>query len=83
VSEAGANAIEHAYGPGRGRFRIRAEHTPDAIRVSVSDQGRWRPPRGQHRGRGLRIMQAAMDSLEINRCAQGTDVVMTRVLDRS
>jgi anti-sigma regulatory factor (Ser/Thr protein kinase) len=81
VSEACANAIEHAYGPGRGSFTIRAERTAAEVTVRVSDHGSWRPPRGEHRGRGLKIMQAAMDSLDVRSDKQGTDIVMSRALN--
>jgi anti-sigma regulatory factor (Ser/Thr protein kinase) len=78
VSEAGANAIEHAYGPGRGKFRVHAARIGEVIEVRVSDQGRWRLPRGEHRGRGLAIMQAAMDQLEVRATDGGTEIVMRR-----
>jgi anti-sigma regulatory factor (Ser/Thr protein kinase) len=50
--------------------------------VRVSDDGRWRPARGEHRGRGLKIMQAATDTLEITSEDTGTEVVMSRRLRR-
>jgi len=78
VSEAGANAIEHAYGPGRGTFRVRVERIGGLVEVRVSDSGQWRAARGQHRGRGLKIMEAAMDSLEIRPRAGGTEILMRR-----
>jgi anti-sigma regulatory factor (Ser/Thr protein kinase) len=83
VSEACANAIEHAYGPGRGSFRVRAERREDAVEVVVSDHGHWRPPRGEHRGRGLKIMEAAMDTLDVRATEHGTEVVMRRNLQPS
>ncbi len=80
VSEACANAIEHAYGPSRGEFTVRAERTADAIEITVSDNGRWRSPRGENRGRGLKIMEAAMDSLDVRAGSDGTTVIMRRDL---
>jgi anti-sigma regulatory factor (Ser/Thr protein kinase)/putative methionine-R-sulfoxide reductase with GAF domain len=83
ASEASANAIEHAYGPGRGSFTVRAERIDDVIEVTVTDHGSWRAPRGEQRGRGLKIMQAAMDAVEIGRADAGTRIVMRRELRRS
>jgi serine phosphatase RsbU (regulator of sigma subunit)/anti-sigma regulatory factor (Ser/Thr protein kinase) len=82
VSEACANAIEHAYGPGRGTFRVRAERTNGSIEVTVADRGRWRPPRGEHRGRGLKIMEAAMDTCEVRFDDEGTEITMRRRVDQ-
>jgi serine phosphatase RsbU (regulator of sigma subunit)/anti-sigma regulatory factor (Ser/Thr protein kinase) len=78
VSEACANAIEHAYGPLGGSLAVRAQRIGDVAEVVVSDTGHWRPPRGENRGRGLRIIQAAMDDLEVARNGEGTRVVMRR-----
>jgi anti-sigma regulatory factor (Ser/Thr protein kinase)/putative methionine-R-sulfoxide reductase with GAF domain len=78
VSEACANAIEHAYGPAGGSFAVQAQRVGDVAEVVVRDAGRWRPPRGENRGRGLKIMQAAMDELEVGRDGEGTRVVMRR-----
>jgi anti-sigma regulatory factor (Ser/Thr protein kinase) len=44
----------------------------------VRDDGHWRPPRGHNRGRGLSIIVAAMDDVQIDRTAEGTEVVMRR-----
>jgi len=82
VSEACANAVEHAYGPGRGMFTVRAEQIGATIHVSVMDQGQWRAPRGEHRGRGLKIMRAAMDSLDVRSNERGTEILMTRGVNR-
>jgi serine phosphatase RsbU (regulator of sigma subunit)/anti-sigma regulatory factor (Ser/Thr protein kinase) len=80
VNEASANAIEHAYGPLRGKLRIVAEDVDAMVNVRVTDWGRWREPRGTDRGRGLKIMRAAMDSLDIRHGPTGTEVVMSRKL---
>jgi anti-sigma regulatory factor (Ser/Thr protein kinase) len=83
ASEASANAIEHAYGPGQGTFSVRVERTADAVEVRVTDSGSWRAPRGEQRGRGLKIMKAAMDTVEIARADRGTNIVMRRKLGRA
>jgi serine phosphatase RsbU (regulator of sigma subunit)/anti-sigma regulatory factor (Ser/Thr protein kinase) len=74
--EACANAVEHAYGPGHAHYDVEAEHRAAQIRVTVRDHGRWRPPRGTHRGRGLPLMRALMESVEVEHGQQGTVVVL-------
>jgi serine phosphatase RsbU (regulator of sigma subunit)/putative methionine-R-sulfoxide reductase with GAF domain/anti-sigma regulatory factor (Ser/Thr protein kinase) len=78
--EACANAVEHAYGPGHAHFEVDARHRQGRIRVTVRDSGRWRPPRGAHRGRGLRLMRALMESVDVEHGPAGTVVVLERTL---
>ncbi|HKO27355.1 MAG TPA: SpoIIE family protein phosphatase [Solirubrobacteraceae bacterium] len=80
VSEACANAIEHAYSPAPAAFELHATADDGEVTVAVRDEGRWRPPRGSNRGRGLSIMVAAMDDVQIDRKDTGTRVVMRRRL---
>jgi anti-sigma regulatory factor (Ser/Thr protein kinase)/putative methionine-R-sulfoxide reductase with GAF domain len=84
VNEACANAIEHAYDPGPASFQLRArvekDEAGDMIVISIRDTGQWRAPRGENRGRGLTIIETAMDHLDINRAADGTEIVMKRQL---
>jgi anti-sigma regulatory factor (Ser/Thr protein kinase)/putative methionine-R-sulfoxide reductase with GAF domain len=80
VSEACANAIEHAYSPAPANFELRAWGQNGEITVAVRDEGRWRPPRGENRGRGLAIIAAAMDDVQIDRTGEGTQLVMKRRL---
>jgi serine phosphatase RsbU (regulator of sigma subunit)/anti-sigma regulatory factor (Ser/Thr protein kinase) len=78
--EACANAVEHAYGPGHAYFDVAADHREALVRVTVRDNGRWRPPRGSHRGRGLPLMRALMDSVDVDHGTEGTVVVLERTL---
>ncbi|MGZ4169330.1 MAG: ATP-binding SpoIIE family protein phosphatase [Solirubrobacteraceae bacterium] len=78
VSEACTNAIEHAYSPAPADFSLSATSHDGLLTVIVSDAGRWRPPRGQDRGRGLTIIRAAMDDVEVNSAETGTEIVMRR-----
>jgi serine phosphatase RsbU (regulator of sigma subunit)/anti-sigma regulatory factor (Ser/Thr protein kinase) len=78
--EACANAIEHAYGPGEQVFGLEAAEREGTIELRISDHGRWRRARGTHRGRGMPIMETLMDSVEIERTAKGTTVVLRRKL---
>ena len=81
--EACANAIEHAYGPGKAEFTLDAEVVDRTVRVTVRDDGRWRAPRGEHRGRGLSLMRALMDDVQVHAGEQGgTEVVLVRRLGR-
>ncbi len=79
VNEACSNAIEHAYGIDESGFRVQACRIDAAIEVTITDQGSWRPQRGENRGRGLMIMQNAMDSFEIRSDGEGTSIVMTKL----
>ncbi|MEA2439946.1 MAG: hypothetical protein QOH76_1370 [Thermoleophilaceae bacterium] len=83
VTEASANAIEHAYGPVDAAFDVEAEMTEDGeVCVVVRDQGRWRPPRGHNRGRGTLLMQELMDHFEVSTSDEGTEVRMRLQLAR-
>jgi anti-sigma regulatory factor (Ser/Thr protein kinase) len=78
VSDACANAIEHAYGPEHATFAVRAELREDEVLIEVRDSGAWRAQRGVNRGRGLLLMEAYTDRLDIDRGESGTTVRMRR-----
>jgi serine phosphatase RsbU (regulator of sigma subunit)/anti-sigma regulatory factor (Ser/Thr protein kinase) len=78
--EACANAVEHAYAPGPAGFELELLHADGQIRFTIRDRGRWRPPRGENRGRGLPLMRALMDDVEIRETAGGTEVELVRML---
>lgn len=78
--EAAANAVEHAYAPGARTFEVEATRSGNAIEVTVRDHGQWRSARGTHRGRGLLMMEALMDSVQVEQAEAGTVVVLRRVL---
>jgi anti-sigma regulatory factor (Ser/Thr protein kinase) len=80
VSEACANAIEHAYSPAPATFELDAWEEDGGVAIAVRDHGRWRESRGEGRGRGLSIIAAAMDDVQVNRPETGTEVVMRRHL---
>jgi GAF domain-containing protein/anti-sigma regulatory factor (Ser/Thr protein kinase) len=81
--EACANAVEHAYGPGRRSFSLEATLEGGRVRVTVHDDGQWRPPRGTHRGRGLPLMRALMETVDVQQSEAGTMVVLERTLGRA
>jgi GAF domain-containing protein/anti-sigma regulatory factor (Ser/Thr protein kinase) len=82
TQEACTNAIEHAYAPGPAGFELTAEFTQGRVRLAVRDRGHWRAPRGTNRGRGLPMMRALMDRVDVRRTDEGTEVVLERVLGR-
>ena len=80
--EACANAVEHAYRPGREAFEVEGTYRDGVVRVVVRDHGRWRPPRGTNRGRGLLLMEAMMERVDVRHTDDGTLVVLERTLGR-
>ena len=76
VNEAVANAIEHG---GRGSVDVLVDATMDegALTIEIRDQGRWQNrPSEPDRGRGLLLMQALMDEVDVERSSSGTLVRM-------
>jgi serine phosphatase RsbU (regulator of sigma subunit)/CheY-like chemotaxis protein/anti-sigma regulatory factor (Ser/Thr protein kinase) len=80
-SEAVTNVVRHAYGPGDASFRAAARRDGDDVWLVVADDGSWRPPRGQHGGRGLGLMRQLCDEVEVDRRPDGTTVTMRYRLD--
>jgi anti-sigma regulatory factor (Ser/Thr protein kinase) len=80
-SEACANAVEHAYAPGPAAIEVSAELSPPGeVVIRVHDSGRWRPPRGEHRGRGMLLMEGLMESVDVDAQGTGTTVTLSRRL---
>ncbi len=81
--EACANAVEHAY-QDRPEGELTVELVLDddrQLRLRVTDTGRWRAvPAPGDRGRGLPLMRAVMDAVDVARGAGGTVVTMRRRL---
>jgi anti-sigma regulatory factor (Ser/Thr protein kinase) len=80
--EACANAIEHAYGARPASFDVEGTLQGDSVTLRIRDHGSWRPPRGDHRGRGLKLIDALMEDVEIERDENGTEVRMRRRIGR-
>jgi serine phosphatase RsbU (regulator of sigma subunit)/anti-sigma regulatory factor (Ser/Thr protein kinase) len=81
--EACSNAMEHAY-----RFReatIDVDGTFDGSEVvlTVSDHGSWREKRDSDRGRGLDLIRALMDDVEVEPGEKGTLVRMRKRLSQA
>jgi GAF domain-containing protein/anti-sigma regulatory factor (Ser/Thr protein kinase) len=82
VQEASANAVEHAYAPGSAVFEVEASHDRGLVTFVIRDRGQWRAPRGTHRGRGLAMMRALMETVDVTHDDEGTIVVLQHTLGR-
>ncbi len=78
VTEACANSVEHAYGPGDASIRLRTALVDGEVTVTVHDRGAWREPRGENRGRGIPVMREFMDDVAIDTGEHGTTVRLRR-----
>lgn len=75
LSEACTNCVEHAYqGHDVGSMRLEAEFADDEIRARVIDTGSWKPPAPNpgNSGRGLVLMKAISESMNIQTTPRGT-----------
>jgi PAS domain S-box-containing protein len=80
ICEAAGNAIEHAYGPGDATYEVDVAFDRGELTAIVRDSGSWREKRGEHRGRGLGIIEDLMDELAVEHDEAGTLVRMRRRL---
>jgi len=79
VNEACSNSVEHAYrGREPGTMRIEASIDERQVTVQVADSGSWKTPPADPgtRGRGLLLMRALSDLVELDGTAAGTTVGM-------
>ena len=77
--EAATNAIEHA-GGGNAHFEISGHVAHREVEIDVRDFGRWREPREGDHGRGLSLMRALMDTVDVAPSPEGTTVRLRRRL---
>ena len=80
TGEAAANAIEHATAPVGSSMEVSGVIAGGEVELTVRDHGSWRPERADERGRGLVLMRALMDSVELTPTAEGTTVRLRRRL---
>lgn len=82
VGEAASNAAEHApIGAGRNvDLTLGATVSNGRLRVTVSDNGRWRTPPevAGHRGHGIRLIRALVDDVGLITTEQGTTITMVK-----
>jgi anti-sigma regulatory factor (Ser/Thr protein kinase) len=78
--EACANAIEHAYRTTTSRpIRVELRREDDRVVIQVEDEGTWRDDLVEgDRGRGISIMRAVMDDVDIRTDRHGTVVTLRR-----
>jgi len=81
VTEAFVNAVEHPVDRAGGQVTVEGEMAGREVVFRVRDQGRWRekvdPSRGHY---GYRLMEAQMDSVDVERSGSGTVVTLRRTL---
>jgi PAS domain S-box-containing protein len=80
VNEACQNAIEHAYGLTPEPFTVTLTGDEGELTIVVRDRGGWRERVSDDRGRGLPLMRALMDTVEIEQRPSGSTVTLKRAL---
>jgi anti-sigma regulatory factor (Ser/Thr protein kinase) len=78
--EACSNAMEHAYRFREATIDVNAEFDGAEVLVTIADSGGWREQRDSDRGRGLDLIRALMDSVEVEPGEEGTVVRMRKRL---
>jgi anti-sigma regulatory factor (Ser/Thr protein kinase) len=79
VNEALSNCAEHAYrGRTPGTMRLEAELDDGHIQIKVADSGSWKTPPADPgtRGRGILLMRALSEHVDVDGTAEGTTVGM-------
>ena len=84
VDEAAANAVRHAYGPGRsGVVELTLWTEPGTLCVEVVDHGNWVPPVEPpavdglaDRGRGIPLMSSMAEAVLIHHDSRGSRVLL-------
>jgi PAS domain S-box-containing protein len=80
TNEACQNAIEHAYSLAPEPFDVDMAATEDGVELVVRDRGGWTDGDSPDRGRGLPLMRALMDSVEVDHRPTGTRITLRRRL---
>jgi PAS domain S-box-containing protein len=84
VNEAGANAVQHAYGLEDSNFTVQARIERGTVVLDVRDHGRWRTAQPEdQRGWGLELIHRLMDVVAVESTDQGTVVHFERRLTRA
>ena len=80
VNEACQNAIEHAYGLSPEPFDVVLDRIEGDVSITIRDRGGWRDSVSTDRGRGLPLMRALVDVVDIEQRPTGSTVVLRRAL---
>ncbi|MBF6088082.1 SpoIIE family protein phosphatase [Nocardia cyriacigeorgica] len=83
ANEAASNSIEHAYrDTGSGVVELSARCDTETVEIRVTDTGNWKPQSADrgYRGRGLDMMRALTEELDIDHSGSGTRVRMSVTL---
>lgn len=83
VNEACTNCVEHAYrGHSVGSMLTEVDAVDGHLRARVTDAGSWKPPAADpgNSGRGLVLMRAISDSMQLDTTPTGTTVDLTFTL---
>lgn len=82
IGEAASNSVEHSVlGTDRDvHVRVRAVIVGDQLRVTVSDNGRWKPAAEVtgYRGHGIKLINALVDTADVTTSDAGTTVTMLK-----
>jgi PAS domain S-box-containing protein len=78
--EACSNAMEHAYRFREATIDVDGEFDGEEVRLTIADRGAWREKRDSDRGRGLDLIRALMDHVEVEPGEHGTTVRMRKRL---
>ena len=76
--EACANVVQHAYGAVPGEMEVSAELVDGWVELTIRDHGEWRQEADRGGGWGLQLIEGLMDSVEVERTADGTQITMRR-----
>ena len=76
------NVVEHAYAGtvGSVAFTIEGHLDGQTVVVIIRDTGRWSEVRSRGHGRGLKLMEALTDSVQLSFSVEGTVVVLRKTL---
>lgn len=80
VSEACTNSVEHAYrGNSVGTVRLEGEAVDGEVHIRVADSGSWKKPAADpgNSGRGLPLIRAISDSVQLDSTPAGTTIDIT------
>jgi anti-anti-sigma factor len=75
--------IEHAYTSTGGQVEVDASSRHGLAKIVVRDRGQWRPSRQDEGGRGLLLMRALVDKVDVVSGPEGTEVRLSRRIGRA